>query len=279
MEIKANDPENWELLKSKIKELKIFNPENYTDSFLSRRVECRLRATSLNALASYAKLISESENERNSLNKELTINVTSFFRDIKTYEAIKEEVIPFILKTKESNPDNENSKAINVWSAGAASGEEAYSIAILFREALGLKLSRYSLNITGTDIDPDAVEKAKKGIYAEQQLKEAPPEYTKRYFDRLEDGTYAIKSEIKRMVKFLNGDVHSALKPKNLDLLMCRNTVIYFNAEAKAKLYNDFYNIINKNGFLVLGKTEIILGPARELFQTFNSNERIYCKE
>ncbi len=279
MDIRANDPENWGLLKSRIKELKIFNPENYTDTFLGRRVECRLRATNLGTLASYAKLLSESEKERDSLNRELTINVTSFFRDIKAYEAIKDEVIPFIINAKMNDGESDNSKAINVWSAGASSGEEAYSVAILFKEVLGLKLSKFALNIMGTDIDPDAVEQAKKGIYAAAQLKEAPPEYVKRYFDHLKDGTYAVKDEIKRMVKFQVGDIHSPLKPKNLNLIMCRNTVIYFNAEAKAKLYNDFYNILNKNGFLVLGKTEIILGPARELFQTFNSNERVYCKE
>ncbi|MFH0869541.1 MAG: protein-glutamate O-methyltransferase CheR [archaeon] len=274
MDVKVTDKENWTALKMKIKELKIFNPENYAETFLSRRIECRLRATCLNSYSEYAQKLTSSEKEREALCKDLTINVTSFFRDTNTYQAIKEEVMPFIVKTKEETGQN----TINVWSAGAASGEEAYSLAILFKEVLGTRLARFKLSIIGTDIDREAIAEAKQGVYNEQQLRETDPAYIKRYFEKT-GNSYRITDDIKKMVRFEQGDILGASKPRDIDLLLCRNTVIYFNAETKAKLYADFYNIMKRNGFLILGKTEILLGNARELFQIFNSSERVYCKE
>jgi len=274
MDVKVTDKENWANLKKNIKELNIFNPENYNETFLSRRIECRLRATCLNSYAEYAQKLNSSEKEREALAKDLTINVTSFFRDANTYKAIKEEVIPFIVKTKEENGKN----TINVWSAGAASGEEAYSLAILFREVLGTRLTKFKLNILGTDIDHDAVAEAKNGTYNEQKLRETNPLYIKRYFEKTE-ASYRINEDIRKMVQFEQGDILGPHKPREIDLLLCRNTVIYFNAETKSNMYTEFYNIMNKDGFLILGKTEILLGKARELFQIFNSSERIYCKE
>jgi chemotaxis protein methyltransferase CheR len=272
IEIKATDQQNWTSLKKRICDLKIFNTQNYTDTFLTRRIECRLRVTGQSSYSAYIKLLESSSAERESLLKELTINVTNFFRDKQMYHELQDQIIPALIAAKEKN----NDRMINVWSAGCSSGEEPYSVAMLFKEALGAKLSRFHLNITATDIDHDAISDAKKAIYNEHQLKETDQRYLK-YFEKTGQD-YLVTADIRNMVNLKEGDILSDSKPKNIDIILCRNTVIYFNVDTKSKLYVDFYNCLNPAGYLVLGKTEVLIGPARELFTIINNSERVYCK-
>lgn len=265
MEIK--DAENWNLLTQTINKEVKFKCEEYNKNFLSRRVEVRLRTLNLNSYKEYAEILKNDEKEQQKLRTELTIHVTHFFRDKEFYDAFKDEIIPLL----------KNKKEIKIWSAGCSTGEEPYSIVICFKEKLGENLENKKISIIAQDYCQDTIEKAKIGEYEEYQFREMPIEYKEKYFEKINE-KYKVKEDLKKYVKFETADILRE-KPRNLDIIICRNTVIYFEAETKAKLYVDFYDILNKEGIFILGKTETINGPAREKFKVLNAKERIYKKE
>ena len=265
------DKENLESVKKTITRLVGFDCSQYSDTFITRRVEMRLRANAMGSFAEYNIFLTKSEEERKNLNKELSIHVTNFFRDKEMWKVFKDEVIPMVVKLKKEK----KLSRINIWSAGCSSGEEPLSIAICFLETLGLK--SYNVSIIGTDIDAATIEKAKKGEYEEPQFREMEPSWKEKYFN-LGDGLFKANDEIMSMIQYKTANIHT-LRPKNLDIIFCRNTVIYFSIDAKSGLYNDFYDCLNKDGFLIIGKTEILQGTAREKFQVFDGKERIYINE
>jgi chemotaxis protein methyltransferase CheR len=264
---------DWQNLKKEITKNLDFNCSHYTDSFLKRRVECRLRATSINNYTDYTSFLLDSSDEQKSLKKELTIHVTHFFRDISLWSFLENSVIPKLIEQK-----NElGQKSIRIWSAGCSTGEEPYSISMLFHEVLGSNISKYDIRIHATDYDFATVSKARLGSYEKTQFTEINPDYVTKYFDVSGD-SYKIKSHIKNLVDISQGDILSKDKPKNIDLIFCRNVVIYFDKEIKEELYVDFYDALNPQGFLVIGKTETLLGPAREKFKVFSVTERVFSK-
>jgi chemotaxis protein methyltransferase CheR len=271
----VTDPKNFELMKERVSALLNFKSSQYSNTFLTRRVDVRLRATNITSYREYCLLLDRDMDERNRLYKELTINVTHFFRDVEMWEIFRNEVIPLIVSLKKES----NEKTIKVWSAGASSGEEAISASICFHEVLGPDLSGFRLSILGTDLSKNVVESAKLALYEGQQFGEMKPELIAKYFDLVDHDVYRAKKEITDNIQFTVGDILNYSGLKNLDVIFCRNTVIYFNAEAKPKLYLEFFNCLGKGGFFVMGKTEGLLGEAREMFQVFNSKERIYFKE
>jgi chemotaxis methyl-accepting protein methylase len=267
----VTDPENFEQLKSIIIKLGIFECNRYSDSFIQRRIEVRLRSTGLFNYVNYIKLLNQSNDERAKLGNEFTIHVTNFFRDTSMWSLLKEKIIPLIVSSKK------NGESIQVWSAGCSSGEEPLSIAISFVEALGANLDKYNLSILATDLDKDTVTKAQAAAYELEQFKEMPPEYIDRYFNKI-DSKYVAKPTILKYIKYRVLDVFGE-KSKNLDIIFCRNTVIYFSIDAKSKLYLDFYTSLKNNSFFIMGKTEVLQGPARDLFQIYDNHERVYVKE
>ncbi len=269
----ATDPENWNNLKAVITRTTGFQTENYTESFLKRRVDCRLRVLNLKSYAEYSKLLITTPAEKDPLLKELTIHVTNFFRDKEMYDVFFAQTIMELLKRKEGSGD----KSIRVWSAGASTGEEAYSVAIMISEILGERLKDFNIRIIATDLDAPTIEKAKLGHYEEIQMKEVPEDYKKRYFDT-ESDLFKVKDSIKKMIDFKVGDILNPLKPKNIDILFCRNTVIYFEKDVKEKLYSEFASCINSGGYFVMGKTETLSGPAKDMFDVVDTRERIYRK-
>ncbi len=277
MEIELTKEQEWIFLKNEIENLRIFQTHHYRDSFLRRRVNVRMRALNIQSYMEYFLVLKKLSEERELLRKELTINVTRFFRDFSVYKLIKEKIIPNILRYKKER----SQFSIRCWSAGCSTGEEAYSLAILFKEVLKKEKKRFNLKILGTDLDKPIIDKAKQGIYGEQQLKElknSDPFLFQKYFIKRED-SYIIDKEVKRLVDFQVGDILSSTKPQNLDLILCRNTVIYFSDETKKRFYHDLYNILNTNGYLILGKTEKLIGPAQGMFKIFNGRESIYFKD
>lgn len=219
-------------------------------------------------------MLEDDPEEKKKLLKELTIHVTHFFRDESVYTVIKNRVIPEIIRIKKQK----NQKTIKIWSAGCSTGEEPYSIAMLFKEHLGENPDNFRVYIIATDIDNKSIEKAKKGIYPEQQFKETNKYYVTKYFTKM-DNQYQISDEIRHMVDFRVGDILSPFNPKNVDIIFCRNTVIYFDQETKSKLYDDLYYALNNESFLVMGKTETLIGISQGKFQMFDNREKIYCKE
>lgn len=267
------DENNWEPLKKLITVKTSFNCYNYTDKFLRRRVWTRMYSLNLEKYVEYHKILEFQSGEKDMLLKELTIHVTNFFRNKEAFDAFVAETVMEVMNRKSQTKNH----SLKIWSAGCSTGEEPFTIAMILLEILQMRIKDFNISILGTDYSPETIEKAKIGIYEEPQLKEAPPEYIGKYFEKIED-KYAIKPEVKNLVKFEVGDILSDNKPTNMDIIFCRNTVIYFTIEQKDKLYQDFYNNLNPSGFLVLGMTESLTGPAKEKFKVFNNSYRIYQK-
>jgi len=248
----------------------------YKDSYIQRRVNTRLNLTNTSNLTDYLTLLKNDRDEFKCLMDSLTVNVTEFFRNMETFEGLENEVIPKIIKEKE----HDSRDIIKVWSAGCASGEETYSLTILFLEALRKSKKDYKLMVFGTDIDSKSLMKAKIGSYDKSKVGGIRPELLEKYFDNV-GSEYKIKPGVKQHIKFssldLNGDIE-----KNLiiyDLIVCRNVVIYFKTEVKEVLFLKFCKMLRKNSYLVLGKNETIIGPGMQHLKNVNISERIYQKQ
>lgn len=261
------------LLKSVIKDKLGFNCEYYKDSHFKRRIDVRLRASGARNYGDYVKLLKENPEELAILMDTLTVNVTNFFRNTEVYDIVEKEVLPAVIKTKSTS----SLKSIKIWSAGCSIGVEAYSIAMLLHHLLGDNIKRYNISITGTDIDKASLQQAQQGVYGETEMKDVKPAFLKKYFVQ-QGKQYHIIDEIKKMAHFKSHDMISGPKMKGFDIIFCRNVTIYFEKELQEKLYMDFYDGLNDNGFFVMGKTETLLGPSKDRFKPFNAKERIYNK-
>ncbi len=261
------------LLRKKIKEIVNFNSEYYEEKHLRRRVAIRMRALDISSYREYLRLLERSEDERRKLMKVLTVNVTEFFRNPETYDVLQRDVFPELIRMKENN----GSRVLRLWSAGCASGEEPYSLAILAKEVLG-KREDFRVRIMATDIDNESLNKAKRGVYSRRELAGVRRDYIKKYFERMGE-SYRVIEELREMVTFERRDLISDRKYRAIDMILCRNVIIYFSKELKERLFLDFYESLNPGGFLVLGKTENLSGEARKKFKIYNNVERIYRKE
>ncbi|MEO0294071.1 MAG: protein-glutamate O-methyltransferase CheR [candidate division WOR-3 bacterium] len=247
-----------EVVFTAIKDFLDFEPENYKEKPLLRRIRYRMRKVGVENWEDYAELIKTNDGERENLKKALTINITSFFRDKSVFETLKSKILPSI-------------KEPSIWSAGCANGAEPYAIAILCKE-LNLKCS-----ILGTDIDEDSIEMARKGEYEEIELFELPINYKIKYFEKIE-GKYRIIPEIKSLVEYQVLDLKDADFENKFDLVVCRNVLIYLKKEFQEKILLTFWKALRGDGFLVLGKVEMLPERLRGFFHTVDLRDRIYVK-
>lgn len=272
LKLESSEDQEYLKLKGLIKKNLGFNSEQYKDSHFRRRIDVRMRATGSKNFGEYVQYLNTHKEEYTHLMDTLTVNVTNFFRNSETYEVVEKEVLPMIIKSKTTGLKN-----IRIWSAGCSIGVEAYSIAILLKKILGNNFSKYNIQITGTDIDKDIIRKAEEAIYTEVEMKEVPEDIRAKYFDHLGE-EYHVKDEIKKVARFRKNDLISGEKLTGFDAIFCRNVTIYFEKHLQENLYMDFYNGLNKGGFFVMGKTETLIGPSKDLFKAFNPRERIYQK-
>ncbi len=244
----------------------------YREKCLKRRIDVRLRATGARTYFEYMAVLKKDPSEYDRLFDALTINVTNFFRDRSTYRVIEETVIPELVSSKKK----QGKKIIRVWSAGCASGEEPYSIAILFYKILGERIGDYLISIYATDIDEKVIEKAIRGEYNTGAVSEVDEKILKLYFNR--NLKYSLKEEIKQMVRFKRHDLISDRLLAHLDVILCRNVLIYFSRDLQMRLFDKFCEALNRGGYLILGKTESLAGESAGLFQPVSMRERIYQK-
>jgi len=242
----------------------------YKINFLKRRLAVRLRARGVESYREYMRLLDEEEYEK--LFEALTINLSYFFRDSSTFEALRDKVLRPLLREKAGR------RLIRVWSAGCASGEEPYSVAILFHELLGEDLKNWQIRIHATDLDAIALERAQRGVYNEFSFRGTNPGYIRRYFIRLSDREYSLSPEIKAMVGFKQHDLLADPPPRHLDLILCRNVLIYFSRQQQERLFVIFHEALNEGRYLVIGKTEILSPSATKLFKPLDLREHIYIK-
>lgn len=236
----------------------------YTESFLGRRIGARMRMLGVGADEYFARLAADGL-EREALVASLTINVTEFFRDAGVYKSLHENVIPKILGV--------GPKRIAAWSAGCATGQEPYTLAMTLDGALRARRD-CSYVVHASDISPRQLEAARAASYPRVSAAGAPEAYT-RYFVPHDADQVTIDPRIKASVRFFQYDLSTAAPPiADLDLILCRNVMIYFASEAKLKLIESFYRALAPGGFLVLGGAEVILQG--NLFRTFDPRQKIY---
>ena len=245
----------------------------YRPKCLRRRIVVGMHEANVESFCAYLDFLNKNPQQYDKLLDRITINVSEFFRNPKTFKAIREKVIPAIVERKE----NIAGYNIRIWSAGCATGEEPYSLAILFKEALQKLGQNSKINIIATDIDKNALRKAKIGCYGVKALKGLKASQIAAYFDKDNDN-YCIKHQIKVMVKFMDYNMISDQLPRAVDLILCRNVIIYFNKELQNKVYANFYNALASSGFLVAGKTESLMDIKEELFAKVDIGERILQK-
>jgi len=243
----------------------------YRRNFVYRHLNFRLQETGLNNHLDYINFIKENPKEIDNFLDALSINVTHFFRDPEVFGIFKEKVLKELLERKK----NTERGLIRVWSAGCASGQEAYSLAIMFNEALGGN-AECVLRIWATDVDSDALERAKKAEYESKDLKEIDKKLLEKYFEPVYNNRYGLNPEIKRMVRF---DKHNLITDEGLkfmDVIFCRNVMIYFNRQQQQVLLNKFYNSLNAKGYLVTAKVESIWD--KDCFVPIDPLQKIYQK-
>jgi two-component system CheB/CheR fusion protein len=244
----------------------------YKPNSLLRRIERRMSIHKIDSITNYAKYLQKNIHEIDLLFKELLIGVTSFFRDLVVWEELKSEALPKILA---AYPEGGSLRA---WSCGCSTGEEAFSLAMSFVEALDQlkEPDDYSLQIFATDLDADAVEKARRGLYTTAIEADVSPERLQRFFIK-EDNKYLIRKEIREMVTFAQQNVVMDPPFTKLDILICRNLLIYLSTELQKKLMPLFHYSLKPGGLLFLGSAETI-GSQSELFSPVHPRSRLFWR-
>jgi len=245
----------------------------YKDKCVLRRITVRQRSCGVPTLRAYLKLVSRNAVERGRLVKALTIHVSQFFRNPSTFRAIQEFVLPSVLAAKESG----GGRALRLWSVGCAYGEEPYSLAVLLLEIGARALQQYSTTIYATDIDPDSLSHAKEACYRAHSLPGVPRHWRQRYFIR-EGDRYRVVPRVRRLVFFKRHNIVDPLPFRRIDLVACRNVLIYMTEALQEHVLLSIHEALNPGGFLVLGKVEGLTGAARDLLEPVDIAERIYRK-
>lgn len=264
-----SDEGEFQQLLSKIAAERQFHCQHYKEKCLRRRIGVRLRARGLQSYAAYARLLDGDAREYEKLLDTLTINVTKLFRNWETWEAIAREVIPTIW--------HDMPRDVMVWSAGCSSGEEAYSLAVLFHRHASTVREAHRLNrvdILGTDIDRESLTAAARGAFDDDAFTDTPAEIRASYFSATVPAT--VRPDVKELVRFERRDLIQGDVPKRLHLIACRNVIIYFDRATQEQLFVRFHSALEPGGFLVLGKVETLLGATRSLFEPVDARERIF---
>lgn len=247
-----------------------FSLSAYKDKCMKRRIAIRMRSSRCGDAAAYCNLLRQSEQELDLLQKALTIHVSQFFRNPTMFEKLRREVLPLLYKSCA-----EGKMPLRIWSLGCAGGEEAYSLAILLREYFARDLRQTATIIDATDIDDDTLRAARKAEFNEDRLKELSGELRSRYFNP-SGSRMRLSETISEMVTFYREDITAVEKFKPCNLVLCRNTLIYFTRPDQEKILHGVADVLPVGGILVLGKSETLVGDVRRRFSTACPVERIY---
>ncbi len=242
----------------------------YKTGTLKRRIERRMALAAIKPsnMADYLKILREDRNERDSLSKDLLINVTQFFRDPNVFETLSAKIIPEMIA---SQPDEQ---PLRIWIAGCSTGEEAYSFAILFREALSAVNSPIKLQVFASDVDADAVSVARDGFYPSTIATDVSPDRLASFFVEEEHG-FRVTPALRASVVFTVQDILADPPFSRLDLVSCRNLLIYLGSEAQANVIATFHFALRKGGTLLLGNAETI-GNIEGQFEVISKDARLY---
>src|SRR3954454_20855490 len=246
-----SDPE-WSGLLEYLLTSRGFDFHGYKAASLARRIRKRMESVGVESFVGYQEFLEVHPNEFATLFNTILINVTSFFRDPTAWEVVRTVALPEILAAKAPG------ETIRAWSVGCASGEEAYTIAMILAEELGLDEFRERVKIYATDVDEDALDTARHAAYSDRQVEGVPPELLTKYFEKV-DGLHLFRKDLRRQVIFGRHDLINDAPISRIDLLTCRNTLMYLNGEPQARVLSRLHFALNDGGFLLLGRAETLM--------------------
>ncbi|MEV0619772.1 CheR family methyltransferase [Nonomuraea sp. NPDC050404] len=253
-----------------LKETRGFDFTGYKRNTLIRRIARRLEALKLRDYGEYRDLLELEPEEFTRLFDSLLINVTSFFRDAAAWQRLREVVIPALLSQMSAG------QPIRIWSAGCATGEEAYTIAMVLAEELGMDAFRDRVKIYGTDLDEKALQAARTGVYNERSLSDVPIDLRETYFEPVDSG-FTFRRDLRRQLIFGRNDLTHDAPISRVDLLLARNTLMYFNTEMQLNIIRRFHFALSDPGFLFLGKAEMLLNHS-DKFEPVDLRMRLFRK-
>src|SRR4051812_16632496 len=269
----SEDPQ-FDTLLQFLQQQRGFDFGGYKRPSLMRRVERRMQTAGVEGFDKYVDYLEVHPEEFEQLFNTILINVTSFFRDEVAWDYLKQEVIPQLLRAKGAD------EHVRLWSAGCASGQEAYSLAIAFAEVMGHDAFRQRIKVYGTDADEEALGQARLASYSVKELESMPSELVQRYFEPAGQ-RHVFRTDLRRSVIFGRHDIVQDAPISRLDLLLCRNTLMYFNAETQSKILERFHFALNGHGsgtgYLFLGRAEMLLSHST-LFTPLNLKHRVFIK-
>lgn len=268
-ELSPREAEELATLTRQIDQTTGLSLSSYKQTCFRRRVAVRMRATGVRSYADYGGVLRADPAEYERLLAAVTINVSRFFRNRDLWHLVEERVFPEVVAR--------DAPFLNAWSAGCAAGEEPYTLAMALdrfdRDRPGTGTDRFRL--VATDIDPDALDGARRAEYADLAMAETTPADVERWFEPGGPPYRPIES-IRRRVRFWRLDLLTARYPREQSLIVCRNVVMYFDQESQMAILRGFHRALVPGGFLVLGRAETLLGDTAELFEPVSVSQRIY---
>ena len=266
----SSDEERVEALLDYLKGTRGFDFTAYKRSSLMRRIQKRLQAVAVDSYEAYQTYLEAHPEEFGLLFNTILINVTSFFRDPDAWTFLSSHIVPRVISS--GRPD----VAIRVWSSGCASGEEAYTLAIILAEQLGVDQFRRRVKIYASDVDEDALMQARHATYSATQVQDVPAELLSKYFERVDD-RYLFHKDVRRSIIFGRHDLVQDAPISRVNLLVCRNTLMYFTRDTQAKVLNRFHFALRNDGFLFMGRSELLLTHG-ELFTPVELKWRVFTR-
>ncbi|MDB4900578.1 MAG: methyltransferase, CheR-type with sensor, partial [Gemmatimonadetes bacterium] len=260
----------FEALLDFLKRNRGFDFSGYKRATLERRFRKRMESLGITSYAQYLDLLEVESDEFAHLFDTLLINVTRFFRDDGPWQYLADEVVPALIARRADGAP------LRVWSAGCASGEEAYTLAIILAEAMGAERYRERVKIYATDVDEHALAAARAATYSAAQVEDVPAELRDRYFERSDD-RFVFRKDLRRSVIFGRNDLLQDAPISRIDLLVCRNTLMYFNAPTQASILARFHFALADGGVLLLGRAETLLTHTTA-FAPIELKSRIFAK-
>ncbi|HEY2279153.1 MAG TPA: CheR family methyltransferase [Streptosporangiaceae bacterium] len=265
----APDPGIEDVLRY-LRDARLFDFTGYKRGTLTRRIDKRMQAVEVadGDYSAYVDYLEVHPGEFELLFDTMLINVTSFFRDADTWDLLRKSALPELLERRREGP-------IRVWSAGCATGQEAYSAVMMLAEELGREAVKERVKVYATDLDSAALEYARQATYTAREVESVPPDLLERYFEQTATG-FAFTGELRRSVIFGRHDLLQDAPISRTDLLLCRNTLMYFNSDVQTQLVSRLHFSLAEHGFLLLGKVEML--SQSDLFQPFDPRHRLFRK-
>jgi chemotaxis protein methyltransferase CheR len=248
---------DYEGFKTEVYKLTDINLSLYKEKQMKRRIDSLIRKNGYELYEDYIRILKSDQTLYNEFINYLTINVSEFYRNPEQWEVLKKDIFPLLLK---------KSQKLKIWSAACSTGDEPYTLVMVLNEYIPLK----DIKIIATDIDKEALRKAKAGAYSEKSLEKLPKEYLSRYFKK-EGSIYTVTDEVKNQVEFTQHNMLKEPYPSGCDLIVCRNVLIYFTEEAKVQIYTNFNKALRKEGILFVGSTEQIIMSSRYNFNSLKT--------